>query len=44
MKKAILDYLVIGGGPSGLQVGYYLNKQNRKYLILEKGAKCRCFF
>ncbi len=40
----ILDYLVIGAGPAGLQVGYYLEKSNRSYIILEKSAKAGSFF
>jgi thioredoxin reductase len=32
-----LDYLIIGAGPAGLQLGYFLEKANRKYLILESG-------
>ena len=32
-----LDYLIIGAGPAGLQLGYFLEKANRDYLILEAG-------
>ncbi|MBD2355545.1 NAD(P)-binding domain-containing protein [Tolypothrix sp. FACHB-123] len=32
-----LDYLIIGAGPAGLQLGYFLEKANRNYLILEAG-------
>lgn len=31
------DYLIIGAGPSGLQMGSYLQQKNRDYLVLEKG-------
>jgi thioredoxin reductase len=31
------DYLIIGAGPAGLQLGYFLEKANRNYLILEAG-------
>ena len=31
------DYLIIGAGPAGLQLGYYLEKAGRDYLILEAG-------
>ncbi len=31
------DYLIIGAGPAGLQLGYFLEKTNRNYLILEAG-------
>ena len=40
----ILDYLVVGAGPAGLQVGYYLEKSNRSYSILEKSEKAGSFF
>ncbi|MBE9115288.1 NAD(P)-binding domain-containing protein [Lusitaniella coriacea LEGE 07157] len=29
------DYVIIGAGPAGLQLGYFLEKANRSYLILE---------
>ncbi|MGB3693464.1 MAG: NAD(P)-binding domain-containing protein [Spirulinaceae cyanobacterium] len=32
-----LDYLIVGAGPAGLQLGYFLEKTNRDYLILEAG-------
>lgn len=41
---AELEYLVIGAGPAGLQLGYYLEKANRNYLILEGGKKAGNFF
>lgn len=28
--------VIIGGGPAGLQMGYFLEKANRNYIILEK--------
>lgn len=34
-----LDYLIIGAGPAGLQLGYFLEKANRDYLILEAGEE-----
>lgn len=33
---AVLDTLVIGGGQSGLAMGYYLSHQDRKFLILDE--------
>ena len=39
-----LEYLVIGAGPAGLQLGYYLEKANRNYLILETRNKAGSFF
>lgn len=40
----ILDYLIIGAGAAGLQTGYFLQKSNRSYIILEKSAKAGSFF
>lgn len=36
MKKHF-DYIILGAGPAGLQLGYYLQKNNSDYLILEGG-------
>ena len=41
---ADFEYLIIGAGPAGLQLGYYLEKANRNYLILEGGNKAGKFF
>lgn len=38
------DYLIIGAGPAGLQLGYYLEKAGRDYLILEAGDAPGTFF
>lgn len=39
-----VEYLVIGAGPAGLQLGYYLEKTNRNYIILEAGDSPGTFF
>ena len=39
-----LDYLIIGAGPAGLQLGYFLEKENRNYLILEAAKGAGAFF
>jgi thioredoxin reductase len=38
------DYLIIGAGPAGLQLGYFLEKAGRDYRILEAGAAPGTFF
>lgn len=39
MNVLTFDYLIIGAGPAGLQLGYFLEKANRNYLILEAGDR-----
>ena len=39
-----VDYLVLGAGPAGLQLGYFLAKAGRDYLILEAGSTPGTFF
>ena len=39
-----VDYLIIGAGPAGLQLGYFLQKAGRSYLILEAGDSPGTFF
>ena len=38
------DYIVIGAGPAGLQLGYYLQKMGCSYIILEREDKAGAFF
>jgi thioredoxin reductase len=38
------DYLIIGAGPGGLQMGYFMEQAGRDYLILEGGAGVAQFF
>jgi thioredoxin reductase len=38
------DYLIIGAGPGGLQMGYFMEQAGRDYLILEGGHKAAMFF
>lgn len=40
----LLDNIIIGAGPAGIQLGFYLNKQNINYVILEQGATPGNFF
>jgi thioredoxin reductase len=39
-----MDYLVLGAGPAGLQLGYFLKKAGRDYQILEAGPVPGGFF
>ena len=34
-----LDTMIIGGGQAGLAMGYYLGKQQRRFLILDENAR-----
>ncbi|MFD2416827.1 NAD(P)-binding domain-containing protein [Amycolatopsis pigmentata] len=43
-SKEKLDYLVLGAGPAGLQMGYYLARAGRSYLIVEAGDSPGTFF
>lgn len=38
------DYIIVGAGPAGLQLGYFLKETDRKYLILEAGESPGTFF
>lgn len=42
--KRDFDYIILGAGPAGVQLGYYLGKQQRDYVILERGHAVGAFF
>lgn len=42
--KLRYDYCVIGAGPAGLQMGYFLGKAGRDYIILERSQHAGEFF
>lgn len=42
--SAPLDYLIVGAGPAGLQLGYFLKKNGRSFQILERGDGPGSFF
>lgn len=44
ISKNNVDYLVIGAGAAGLQLGYFLEKAKLNYLILEAGSGAGTFF
>jgi thioredoxin reductase len=39
-----MDYLVIGAGPAGLQLGWFLARARRDYLIVEAGGTAGTFY
>lgn len=39
-----VDYLVVGGGPAGLQMAYFLGRTGRSYLVVESGDFPGTFF
>ena len=39
-----LDYIIVGAGPAGLQLGYYFERNERSYKILEAADKAGAFF
>jgi thioredoxin reductase len=43
-SKFFCEHLIIGAGPAGLQLGYFFEKNNRDYLILEAGDTPGTFF
>jgi len=43
-SRTVLDFLIVGAGPAGLQLGYFLEKAGLDYLILERGAGPGTFF
>jgi thioredoxin reductase len=38
------DYVIVGAGPAGLQMGYHLGRAGRSYVILESGSHAGTFF
>jgi thioredoxin reductase len=42
--KTAYDYIIIGAGPAGLQLGYFMEQDQRDYLILERGTGPGVFF
>lgn len=40
----LYDYLIIGAGPAGLQLAYYLKSKSLSYVIIERGENAGTFF
>lgn len=38
------EYCVLGAGPAGLQMGYFLSRSQRDYIILERNSGPGSFF
>lgn len=44
MSRQYYEYLIVGGGPAGLQAAYELHKSNKDYLVLEAESSPGAFF
>lgn len=44
MSTQEFEYLIIGAGPAGIQLAYFLEKNNRDYCVLEKNSIPGSFF
>lgn len=44
MLEKVHDYIIVGAGPAGLQLGYFLKQAGRDFLILEGGSSVGSFF
>ena len=42
--KSEYDYCVVGGGPAGTQMAYFLDQAQRDYVVLERCDMPGCFF
>ena len=38
MKEKVFDYVIVGAGPAGLQLGYFMQQAGWNYLIVEAGS------
>ena len=38
------DYVIVGAGPAGLQMAYFLQKSSRRYVVYEEADKAASFF
>jgi thioredoxin reductase len=42
--KTKYDYIIVGAGPAGVQLAYFLQQQGYDYLLLERGSSAGTFF
>jgi thioredoxin reductase len=42
-KSRMLDYVVVGGGPGGLQMAYFLQRSGRDYVLVEEHSVAHFF-
>jgi thioredoxin reductase len=42
--KNVAEYMILGAGPAGMQMAYFLEKAGRDYLVLERGDRPGTFF
>lgn len=43
-KGGAYEYVIVGAGPAGLQMAYYLKRLGRSYVVLEKSTSVGSFF
>jgi len=43
-QKIVHEYCIIGAGPAGLQLAYFLSRANRDYIVIEKNNNSGSFF
>ena len=44
MRERIYDYIILGAGPAGLQLAYFMEQSGWDYLVLERGDGPGHFF
>jgi thioredoxin reductase len=44
LSSTVLDYVVVGAGPAGVQLGHQLQRAGRNYLVVESGSGPGTFF
>lgn len=43
-RHAKFDYVILGGGPAGLQLAYFLERAGRDYIVLDRATRAGSFF